>query len=144
MSCFAHLLEALWNGGLACGRRVARPDILEKIRPYSAGAMPITAVVGANASLKVKNLVSERRKIMGDVREDTFSWLTKKNVEFIPSESNCFMINTKRSGKEFYAAMASQKVFIGRVWPVLAGMGAGYDRHQRPDDQIQGSFHQSL
>ena len=104
--------------GLRAGAAIARPDILEKIRPFSAGAMPITAMVGANASLKVKNLVPERRKIMGDVREDTFSWLTKKNVEFIPSESNCFMINTKRSGKEFYAAMASQKVFIGRVWPV--------------------------
>jgi histidinol-phosphate aminotransferase len=104
--------------GLRAGAAIARPDILEKIRPFSAGAMPITGMVGATASLKVKNLVPERRKIMGDVREDTFSWLTKKNVEFIPSESNCFMINTKRSGKEFYAAMASQKVFIGRVWPV--------------------------
>src|SRR6185312_603595 len=101
--------------GLRAGAALARPDILEKMKPYSAGAMPITAMVGANASLKVKTLVPQRRKIMGDVREDTFSWLTKRNVEFIPSESNCFMINTKRSGKEFYAAMASQKVFIGRV-----------------------------
>jgi histidinol-phosphate aminotransferase len=75
-------------------------------------------VVGAKASLKIENLVPARRKIMGDIREDTFSWLTKRNVEFIPSESNCFMINTKRPGKDFYNAMASQKVFIGRVWPV--------------------------
>src|SRR5947209_9898631 len=67
--------------GLRAGAAIARPDILEKIKPYSAGAMPVTAMVGANASLKVKNLVPERRKIMGDVREDTFSWLTKKNVE---------------------------------------------------------------
>jgi histidinol-phosphate aminotransferase len=104
--------------GLRAGAALARPDLLEKMKPYSAGAMPITAMVGANASLKAKNLVPARRKIMGDVREDTFSWLSKRNVEFIPSESNCFMINTKRSGKEFYAAMASQKVFIGRVWPV--------------------------
>jgi histidinol-phosphate aminotransferase len=104
--------------GLRAGAALARPDLLERIKPYSAGAMPITAMVGANASLKAKNLVPARRKIMGDVRDDTFSWLSKRNVEFIPSESNCFMINTKRSGKEFYAAMASQKVFIGRVWPV--------------------------
>jgi histidinol-phosphate/aromatic aminotransferase/cobyric acid decarboxylase-like protein len=38
-------------------------------------------------------------------------------VEFIPSESNCFMINVKRPGKEFYMAMAGEKVYIGRVWP---------------------------
>ena len=104
--------------GLRAGAAFARPDMLEKIRPYSAGAMPITGMVGATASLKTKNLVAERRKIMGDIREDMFSFLTEKNVEFIPSESNCFMLNVKRAGKEFYTAMADEKVYIGRVWPV--------------------------
>ena len=104
--------------GLRAGAAIARPDLLEKIRPYSAGAMPITSMAGATASLHVKNLVPERRKIMGDVREDVFSWLTAKSVEFIPSESNCFMINVKQPGKEFFNSMAAQKVYIGRVWPV--------------------------
>jgi histidinol-phosphate aminotransferase len=40
-------------------------------------------------------------------------------VEFIPSESNCFMMNVKRPGKEFYTAMAQKKVYIGRVWPEM-------------------------
>ncbi len=104
--------------GLRAGAALARPDILAKIRPYSAGAMPITGMVGANASLKVKNLVTERRKIMGDNREDTFNFLASKNVDFIPSESNCFMMNVKRPGKDFYADMAKQGVYIGRVWPI--------------------------
>jgi histidinol-phosphate aminotransferase len=104
--------------GLRAGAAIARPDILEKIKPYSAGAMPITGMVGATASLKVKNLVPERRKIMGDNREDTFNFLTAKNVEFIPSESNCFMMNVKRSGGAFAKDMAAQKVYIGRAWPV--------------------------
>jgi histidinol-phosphate/aromatic aminotransferase/cobyric acid decarboxylase-like protein len=104
--------------GLRAGAAFARPDIIEKIRPYSAGMMPITGMVGATASLKVKNLVAERRKYMGDVREDTFSYLTSKNVEFIPSQSNCFMLNAKRDGHEFGKAMAAEKVYIGRVWPV--------------------------
>src|SRR5947209_17683082 len=104
--------------GLRAGAAIARPDLLEKIRPYSAGAMPITGMVGATASLKSKNLVAERRQIMGDIREDTFRFLTKMNVDFIPAESNCFMINVKRPGKEFYQQMAAQKVYIGRAWPV--------------------------
>jgi len=104
--------------GLRAGAAFGRPDLLEKIRPYSAGAMPVTGMVGATASLKVKNLIAERRKYMGDVRNDTFSYLTSKNVEFIPSQSNCFMLNTKRNAKEFYTAMADNKVYIGRVWPV--------------------------
>jgi histidinol-phosphate aminotransferase len=104
--------------GLRAGAAFARPDLLEKIRPYSAGAMPITAMVGATASVQNKNLVHERQRIMGDIREDTFSWLTSKNVEFIASESNCFMINVKRPGADFYKDMAAQNVYIGRVWPV--------------------------
>ena len=104
--------------GLRAGAAFARPDLLEKIRSFSAGAMPVTSMVGATVSVQSKSLVPTRRKIMGDIREDTFSWLTSKNVEFIPSESNCFMLNAKRPGKEFYAAMAEQKVYIGRVWPV--------------------------
>lgn len=104
--------------GLRAGAAIARPDILEKMKPYTAGAMPITGMVGASASLKVKTLVPERRKIMADNRNDTFDFLTKQNVDFIPSESNCFMMNVKRPGKEFYAAMAKQNVYIGRAWPV--------------------------
>ena len=106
--------------GLRAGAAFARPDLLEKMRPFSAGAMPITGMVGATASLKAKNLVQERRKIMGDIREDTFSYLTAKNVEFIPSESNCFMLNTKMNGREFAKAMAEKNVYIGRAWPVWA------------------------
>jgi histidinol-phosphate aminotransferase len=105
--------------GLRAGAAIARPDILEKIKPFSAGMMPITGMVGATASLKVKTLVETRRKIMGDVRNETFEYLTKKNVTFIPSESNCFMLDTKRPGREFWAAMAKEKVYIGRVWPAL-------------------------
>ncbi len=104
--------------GLRAGAAFARPDLLEKVRPFSAGAMPVTAMVAATASVKDKSLVPDRRKVMGDIRNDTFSWLTGKNVTFIPSESNCFMIDVKRSGKDFYADMAKQKVYIGRVWPV--------------------------
>jgi histidinol-phosphate aminotransferase len=104
--------------GLRAGVAISRPEILEKVKPFSAGAMPVTAMVGATASLKVKNLVSVRRKIYADVREDTFAFLSAHNVEFVPSESNCFMMNTRRPGKEFAAAMARQKVYVGRVWPV--------------------------
>jgi histidinol-phosphate aminotransferase len=104
--------------GLRAGAALARPDLLEKIRIFSAGAMPVTAMVGATASLKVKNLVAERSKFLAGVREDVFGWLTTRNVEFVPSETNCFMVNVKRPGKAFFADMAKQNVYIGRSWPV--------------------------
>jgi histidinol-phosphate aminotransferase len=104
--------------GLRAGAAIARPDLLEKITGLSVTPMPITGTFGATASLKVKNLEPERRQINSDIREETFNWLTGKNVEFVPSETNCFMVNVKRPGKQFFRDMAQQKVYVGRTWPV--------------------------
>ena len=130
--------------GLRAGAAFARPDLLEKVRPFSAGAMPVTAMVAATASIKDKSLVPDRRKVMGDIRNDTFSWLTSKNVTFIPSESNCFMIDVKRSGKDFYADMAKQKVYIGRVWAGLAELGARHRGQQGRHGLLQNGVCESV
>jgi histidinol-phosphate/aromatic aminotransferase/cobyric acid decarboxylase-like protein len=71
----------------------------------------------SSTSLKTKGLIEERKAFMSGVREDTFDFLSKNNIEFVPSDANMFMMNTKRPGKEFYAAMIKEKVYIGRVWP---------------------------
>jgi histidinol-phosphate aminotransferase len=81
-------------------------------------SMPILAVAAATSSLQVPELVPERRKINTDIRNDTFSWLTANNYKFIPSQTNCFMVDAGRPGKEVVTAMAQRNVFIGRVWPV--------------------------
>ncbi len=104
--------------GLRAGAVIARPDLLKKVTDLSWGPMPITGTTGATASLKVKTLVTERRKINADVRDDTLNWLTARNVEVIPSETNCFMMNVKRPGKQFFRDMAQQNVYVGRTWPV--------------------------
>ena len=74
-------------------------------------------MAGANASLKVKDLVAKRRKIIGDIREDVFAFMTKNNFKFVPSVSNKFMVDVGRPGQQVIEAMAKQKVYIGRVWP---------------------------
>lgn len=102
--------------GLRAGAAIARPDLLAKIQAYGAGALPVTGMIGAHASLKVKSLVAERRKIIGGIREDVFAWMTKKGYSFIPSVSNKFMVDTRRPGREVVQEMAAQKVYIGRVW----------------------------
>jgi histidinol-phosphate aminotransferase len=105
--------------GLRAGAAIARPDLLKKMTGYGAGALPVTGMIGANTSLKVRNLVPERRKIIGDIREDTFAFLSKHNFTFVPSESNKFMVDVKRPGGEVVKEMAQKDhVYIGRVWPV--------------------------
>src|SRR5271169_2571117 len=105
--------------GLRCGFAIARPDLLEKMSAFSGwSAMPITAVAAASASLKDPQLVPDRKHINATIREATFEWLSKNSYSFVPSQSNCFMLDVKRPAKEAIAAMAAQNVFIGRPWPV--------------------------
>jgi histidinol-phosphate aminotransferase len=104
--------------GIRCGFAIGRPDLLEKLQAYGQNPMPITGAAAATASLKDETLVPTRKKIIADIRNDTFEWLTANNYSFIPSQSNCFMIDTQRDGKGFYAAMVKKNVYIGRVWPV--------------------------
>lgn len=103
--------------GLRAGAAIGRPDLLSKIQSYGAGAMPVTGMIGAATSLRVKTLVPERRKIIGDIRNDVFAWMSKKNYTFVPSVSNKFMVDVKRPGREVITAMAAEKVYIGRTWP---------------------------
>ncbi|MDQ3009659.1 MAG: pyridoxal phosphate-dependent aminotransferase [Acidobacteriota bacterium] len=103
--------------GLRAGAAMGRPDLIGKLRNYGAGALPLTGMVGATASLKVKTLVPDRRKIIKDVREDVFSFLEKNKIEYVPSVSNCFMLNAKMPARRLVNAMQKEKIYIGRVWP---------------------------
>ena len=106
--------------GIRCGVTIARPDLLDKILERGGwNFMPVTAVVAATASLKDAQLVPERRSVNANVRQQTFDWLDRNGYTYIPSESNCFMVDVKRPGRQVQDAMAKQDVFIGRTWPVM-------------------------
>jgi len=106
--------------GLRCGVAIGRPDLVQRVEKYGGwNPMPVTAVVAASASLKDPQLVAERKRINEEVRIATFQWLDRNGYSYIPSVSNCFMVDTKRPAKEVIAAMAQQKVMIGRIWPIM-------------------------
>ena len=104
--------------GLRAGAAIARPELLDKLGEWGATMMPITGMVAATASLQAKDLVPTRRKLIAQVREDTFNFLEKNNYKFVPSVSNCFMVDTGRPGSNAVLAMRKEKVYVGRVWPV--------------------------
>jgi histidinol-phosphate aminotransferase len=104
--------------GIRMGFAIGRPDLLKRISVHGGfNSLPITAVAAAKTSLLESNLVAERKKIIGDVRVDTISWLKSEGHATTPSESNCFMLETGRSGSEVLAAMAARDIYIGRIWP---------------------------
>jgi histidinol-phosphate aminotransferase len=103
--------------GIRAAAAMARPDILSKIRQYGNTWMPTTSMAGAMASLKSKSVIAERRKINNGIREDTLAFLDKHNFKYIPSQSNKFMVDTKRPAREAIEALRKENVYVGRVWP---------------------------
>ena len=105
--------------GLRCGLVIAKPALLKKIEAYSGWNFnPVTGLVAASASLKDAQVVPERKRINSEIRASVFAWLDRNGYSYIPSQSNCFMLDTKRPGEEAIDAMAKQHVHVGRLWPV--------------------------
>jgi len=127
--------------GLRCGVAIGKPELLKKIEDYSGWNFnPITALVAASASLKDTQVVPERKRINTEVRARVFAWLDSNGYSYVPSQSNCFMLDTKRPGSETIAAMAKQNVYVGRIWPawpthVRITVGTGEEM-----DQFQAAF----
>ncbi len=84
--------------GLRAGAAFARPDLQEKISGFSQTMMPITGMAAASASLEAAYLIPQRRKLIGDVRENVFGFFEKNNFKYVPSVSNCFMVDVGRPG----------------------------------------------
>jgi histidinol-phosphate aminotransferase len=104
--------------GIRMGFAVAKPDLLAKITSYGGqNSLPITAVAAAKASLLDMDLVPTRKKIIADTRMETIAWLKGQGYACTPSQSNCFMLDVKRPGKEVQAALAQKLMFVGRIWP---------------------------
>lgn len=127
--------------GLRCGFAIARPELLKKIEAYGGmDPMPITANAAALASLRDANLVPERKAANTRVREATFAWLEKNGYQYSPSVSNCFMLKAGKPAKDVIAAMAKQKVFIGRPWPSMPDWVRITVGTQSEMDQFQVAF----
>ena len=106
--------------GLRCGFAIARPDLVNRLHDYGGfNPSPVTGVAAASASLKETNLVADRKRINQQVRTATFEWLDRNGYAYIPSVSNCFLLDTKGPAKEVITAMARRNVVIGRVWPSM-------------------------
>ncbi|WP_255551295.1 pyridoxal phosphate-dependent aminotransferase [Granulicella sp. dw_53] len=105
--------------GIRCGLAIAHPDVLRKLESCGQNAMPITSSIAARVSLEDTALIPARKAYIAEARNETLKFLAANNYKVIPgSQSNCFMIDTGRKGRDVMAAMAQKKVIIGRTWAI--------------------------
>ena len=105
--------------GLRAGAAIGRPELLDKLTAFGPGILPTAGMAGATASLLVRDLVAQRRQTLVEARETTFEFLRKHGYSFLPSESNKFMLDVGKPGREAIRALATENVYIGRVWPAM-------------------------
>ncbi len=105
--------------GLRCGVAMGRPDLLKKTRGFGINWNPVTSVSGAMAALKSKTVVPERRKINGDIRDNTIAFLEKKGFKVVPSVSNKFMVDSHKPTRDAIAMLRKENVYVGRPWPSM-------------------------
>jgi histidinol-phosphate aminotransferase len=105
--------------GIRCGFAIAHPEVLKKLEDRGQNPMAITSCIAGRVSLEDAALIPERKAYIGQARTETVNFLTTNGYKVIPgSQSNCFMIDTGRNGRQVMAAMAKKKVIIGRTWPI--------------------------
>ncbi len=133
--------------GLRLGFAAARPDLLQKIFIQGGWTMcPVTAVAAGMASLHDAELVPRRRRELATLRAEVFDWLTRKGFSFVPSVSNCFMLDTGRPTQQVIYAMQQRGIYIGRAWPawpthvrITIGTAEEMQRFQAAYEQVMAT-----
>jgi histidinol-phosphate aminotransferase len=106
--------------GMRLGATMARPDLHEKIMRYDgkrvSSNLPLPALVCGTASLTLKDAIAARKAEMVAARDMTFAHLKKRNIAFIPSDANMFMVDWKKPAAAVKDQFAAAGIGIGRSW----------------------------
>ena len=113
--------------GLRAGLLIAKPELQAKLAELgpavtrnAASEVSMATALACLACIKDESLIPARRKINADIREATLAWLDKKGYKYYAgSQSNFFMVDVKRPGREFAALMQKEDVYIGRTWAAM-------------------------
>ena len=103
--------------GLRLGYAVGRPENLKKMNVQGGGSIAMTTLAAGTAALRDPDLVPARRALIRRMRVETVAWLQAQGYPCSSSESNCFLVDIGRPGREFQDAMATHGVMVGRSWP---------------------------
>uniref|UniRef100_UPI0035CC7C09 pyridoxal phosphate-dependent aminotransferase n=1 Tax=uncultured Sphingomonas sp. TaxID=158754 RepID=UPI0035CC7C09 len=109
--------------GLRMGYIMTDPANIAKMMRYDggmqSGALPLTSLACATASLTAAPLIAARRREMQSARGLTLDHLKARGVTVYPTDANMFMIDWKtKKASDMQAAFRKHSVEIGRSWPI--------------------------
>jgi histidinol-phosphate aminotransferase len=113
--------------GMRAGFFIAKPELQAKLSKIGTGVtangsgiVSIATAVACTASLQDAALISARRKINTDIRENVLGWMDKNGYAYMKgSQANFFQADVKRPGPEFAKLMQQDHVYVGRTWKAM-------------------------
>lgn len=104
--------------GIRAGFALGRKDLLAKMTPWNAGAMPATATAAAHAALGETALIAARKRANAERRADLMRFFDAHGFRYTPSVANHLMVDARKPTLEVITALKQQNVYVGRPWPV--------------------------
>ncbi len=101
------------------GYAVAPTELLQKMRPYSAGSVNVLARYGATQALKDKAAMLAAKTKTNATRNKTMADLKALGYEVIPSQANFFMVGLRREVQPVIQAFREEGVLVGRPFPPM-------------------------
>jgi len=101
------------------GYAVAPTELLQKMRPYSAGSVNVLARYGATQALKDKAAMLAAKTKTNASRNKTMADLKALGYEVIPSQANFFMVGLRREVQPVINAFREEGVLVGRPFPPM-------------------------
>ncbi len=101
------------------GYAVARPDIIQKMRPFSMGSINVLVKHGGVASLKDPAAQAEVKNKVIALRTKTTNDLKAYGYDVIPSETNFFMVHLGRQVQPVIEEFRQKEVLVGRPFPPM-------------------------
>ncbi|MCU0624653.1 MAG: histidinol-phosphate aminotransferase family protein [Gemmatimonadaceae bacterium] len=105
--------------GLRVGFLVARPALLERIRPFVMGfpnAMAVRATIAAVQDTAAQAFVRRQNTAS---REAIYRALDGLRLRYVPSQGNMVFFQTGRPAREVIAAFAAKGIDVGRPFPPM-------------------------
>jgi histidinol-phosphate aminotransferase len=104
--------------GLRAGFAIARKDLLARMTPWSAGAMPATATAAAHTALGETELIAARKRGNAERRSDVMRFFDAHGFRYTPSVANHLMVDARMPTPAVIEALKRKNVYVGRPWPV--------------------------
>ncbi|MEM9884437.1 MAG: histidinol-phosphate transaminase [Bacteroidota bacterium] len=105
--------------GVRVGYLIARPDIIQRLRPKVMSYVNTMGIYGAAAALDDQDFYNYSLNMNDQARKHIYAVCEDLDLEYVPSHANFVFFKTGRDIRTFAAQMKEQNVLVGRPFSPL-------------------------